>query len=113
MTADLTAEAELVLEGDSGTYRGYDEHDRLVVDAPSLSALRGLADLRTALPVGDENVGSKLATAGLAVDLRVRRATVARLGSGVDGGPVGRWLTGTDAALDPTGVATAAVRALG
>lgn len=113
MTPDLSVDAELVLERGSDAYRVYDEDDRLVVDAPSLSALRGLDDLRAALPVDGANLGPELANAGLSVDLRVRRATVARLGAGVEGGSVGRWLTGTDAAVDPWGVAIAAVRALG
>lgn len=114
MTArSLSVDAELVVEGAGYTYRVWSEDDRLVVDAQSLGALRALDDLEGTLPVPVDTLGSGLATVGLDVEVQVRRATVARLGAGVVGGPLGRWLTGTDAALDLTGVATAAVRRLG
>ena len=112
MTA-LSIDAELVVEGDGHTYRVWSEDDRFVVGAPSLSALRALDDFEGALPVPIDTFGSGLASVGVGVDVQVRRATVARLGAGTDGGPLGRWLTGTDATLDLSGVVTAAVRALG
>lgn len=111
MTRRLSVDAELVVERDGRTYRVWSEDDRLVVDAPSLAALRALGDLRAALPL--ETIGPGLAAAGLAVDVQVRRATVARVGDGVRDDPLGRWLTGTDAAVDPGGVLAAAVRAFG
>lgn len=108
----LTVDAELVVENGGRTYRVWSEGDRLVVDAPSLTALRALGTVRNALPSGvapDE----RLADAGLTVELQVRRAPVATVGEGVAGDPIGRFVTGADAAVAPLGVLTAAVRALG
>lgn len=110
--ARLGVDAELVLERDGRTYRVWSEPGRLVVEAPSLAALRALDDLRSALPLGP-SADRALARAGLTVHLQVRRAPVARVGAGVPGDALGRWLTGTNAAVDPVGVATAALRALG
>jgi hypothetical protein len=108
----LAVDAELVVENGGRTYRVWSEGDRLVLNAPSLSALRALGDLRDALPPGVAP-DSRLADAGLTVELQVRRAHVASLGAGATGDPLGRFVTGTDATLNPTGVLAAAVRALG
>jgi len=119
VTPALSVDAELVVEHDGRRFRVWGEDDRLVFDAPSLSALRGLPDVDDLLPATDalpvDGVGpvSSLADAGLTVEVRARRARVATVGAGVTGDPVGRRLTGVDAALDWRGVATAAVRALG
>jgi len=113
VTPSLTVDADLVVERDGHTYRVWNQGDRLVLGVPSLSALRELDDVGAALPVDPATLGSGLATAGLTVEVQVRRARVASLGAGVVGGPLGQWLTGTDAAVDLAGVATAAVRALG
>ena len=109
----LSVDAELVVERGDRTFRVWDEDGRLVVDAPSLTALRALDSLRDALPVGALAPDSRLADAGLTVEVQVRRATVATVGAGVRGDPVGRRLTGLDAAVDFGGVVVAAVRALG
>lgn len=111
-TRTLSVDAELVVERGGRTFRVWSEDDRLVVNAPSLTALDALEDLRSALPAGLAP-GESLAAAGVTVDVRVRRATVATVGAGVEGGRLGRRLTGFDAAIDPRGVAAAAVRALG
>ncbi|QPV61997.1 hypothetical protein I7X12_14725 [Halosimplex litoreum] len=108
----LTVDAELVVERGERTYRVWSEDDRLVLDAPSLTALRALGTLRDALPPGIAP-DDRLTEAGLTVELQVRRSPVASLGEGVTGDPLGRWLAGADAAVDPLGVLTAAVRALG
>lgn len=113
MTPALSVDAELVLERGEYTFRVWSEADRIVVEAPSLSALRALDELRGALPVGSDLLEARLTATDYAVDVQVRRATVARVGAGVRGDLAGRLLTGTDAALDLRGVATAAVRALG
>ena len=109
----LSVDAELVVERGDRTFRVWDEDGRLVVDAPSLTALRALDSLRDALPVGALASDDRLADAGLAVEVQVRRATVATVGAGVRGDSLGRRLTGLDAAVDLRGVAVAAVRALG
>jgi len=108
----LTVDAELVVERGGRTYRVWSEDDRLVLDAPSLTALRALGTLRDALPPGIAP-DDRLADAGLTVELQVRRSPVASLGEGVAGDPLGRSFTGVNAAVDPLGVLTAAVRALG
>ncbi len=112
----LDVDAELVVERDGDRFRLWSEDDggRLVLDAPSLAALRGLDDLESALPSAvTASIPGELSAAGLTVEIQVRRATVARTGAGVTGGPLGRRLTGLDVALVPAGVLTAAVRALG
>ncbi|PSP63331.1 hypothetical protein BRC79_11420 [Halobacteriales archaeon QH_8_67_27] len=109
----LSVDAELVVERGDRTFRVWDEDGRLVVDAPSLTALRALDSLRDALPVGALAPDDRLADAGLTVEMQVRRATVATVGAGVSGDTPGRRLTGLDAAVDLRGVAVAAVRALG
>jgi hypothetical protein len=108
----LSVEADLVLEREGREFRLWSEDDRLVFAAPSLAALRAI-DLGEALPIAPDTFGAGLAAAELTVEIQVRRATVARLGAGVESGPLGRWLTGTDAAVDLGGVSVAAVRALG
>lgn len=116
----LSVDAELVVERGGRTFRVWSEDDRVVVDAPSLAALRSLASLRDvlaagAVPVGDPALDpdGALADAGITVEVQVRRAPVARVGAGVTGDPLGRRLTGVDAAVDPRGVLVAGVRALG
>jgi len=108
----LAVDAELVVENGGRTYRVWSEGDRLVLDAPSLTALGALGTVRDALPPGVAP-DDRLTEAGLTVELQVRRAPVASLGEGVAGGPLGRALTGADAVVKPLGVLTAAVRALG
>lgn len=109
----LSVDAELVVEGQGRTFRVWSEGDRLVVDAPSLRSLRALDSLQATLPLGAVPPGDRLAESGLTVEVQVRRATVARLGSGVRSNRAGRRLTGVDAAIEWSGVATAAARALG
>lgn len=109
----LSVDAELVVEGRGRTFRVWSEGDRILVDAPSLFALRSLDSLRETLPFGTVAPGDRLADAGLTVEVQVRRATVARVGAGVSGDRAGRRLTGMDAAIDWSGLAKAAVRALG
>jgi hypothetical protein len=113
VTPALSVDAELVVERSGRTFRVWSEGDDLVVGAPSLSALRELDDLRSVLPMGLDRLGDGLDESGLTVEIQVRRATVARAGEGVDGDALGRRLAGFDAAVDPVGIATAAVRALG
>ncbi|PSQ26532.1 hypothetical protein BRD06_06065 [Halobacteriales archaeon QS_9_67_15] len=109
----LSVDAELVVERGDRTFRVWDEDGRLVVEAPSLTALRALDSLRDALPVGSLASDDRLADAGLTVEMQVRRATVATVGAGVRGDSLSRRLTGLDAAVDLRGIAVAAVRTLG
>ncbi|WP_123538710.1 hypothetical protein [Halosimplex salinum] len=109
----LSVDAELVVEGGSRTFRVWSEDNRIVVDAPSVSALRAIESIRAALPTDALDPGERLADAGLTVELQVRRSPVATVGAGVTGDPLVSRLTGLDAAVDWRGVATAAVRALG
>jgi hypothetical protein len=102
----VDVDAELRLERDGTEFGVWTEGDLLVVAAPSLRALGDLASLERLVPA------DALATRVGGVELRVRRATVARIG---DGPPsrVARRLFGLDARVRWPGVAVAAVRALG
>lgn len=81
--ADLTA----TVEGDEVSIDGYG--DRLVVSFPTFRAARRALEGLETLPVPFESLETA-AEAGVAVDVRVRGASVARLGPGVRAGPLSR-----------------------
>ncbi|MFB6217649.1 MAG: hypothetical protein ABEH77_00470 [Halobacteriaceae archaeon] len=102
-------DAELALEGEHA-FDVWTEDDTLVVNAPSLWSLRELQSLAAALPVDPRGAPP------VPVEVRVRRATVARAGRADDGVPTKSAfarLAGVPAAPDWRGVLVAAARALG
>ena len=118
--ATVGVEATLTVRRNGTTFDVWTEDDLLVVNAPSLSALRALDSLR-GLPVPadvewtDDSAGGQLTTlvTDFPVELRVRHAPVARVGGDVAPSPLARRALGRDARIDWRGVAVAAVRALG
>ena len=89
----------------------------VVVSAPSLGAARRLLAAPSALPVPIDSLDDGLRTAGVGVEVRVRHATVARLGAGLRPSRlsrlVGRRLglpAGT--VVSPRGVVVATLRRL-
>jgi hypothetical protein len=85
---DVDADLTLTVDGAAVSIRGYG--DLVVVSAPSLAALRTLA--RTgASHLGTERL-DRLRDADVTLDVRVRGRSVARLGAGVDPGPLSRAL---------------------
>lgn len=80
---DVTADLTLATDGSTVTVRGYG--DLVVVDAPTLGALRSLdGGSRTAV------LDSLCRRSDVTVDLRVGGRSVARAGAGVDAGPLSR-----------------------
>jgi hypothetical protein len=112
VTARLHVDAELRLRHDGDTFAVWSEDDRLVVNAPSLSALRQARPLLEHVPPG-ALTGDRLPDEPPPVELRVRHAPVARTGPDVSPTPGTRRLVGLAAAVDPRGVLAAAIRALG
>jgi hypothetical protein len=108
----LSVDADLDLTVDGAECRVWSERSRVVVEAPSLSAARSLLSGVDALPVDQSRVADELADTDLVVEVRVRRATVARLGAGVESSVFATQL-GYDADLSLWGLAVAAWRALG
>lgn len=89
----------------------WDEGDTVVVNAPTLGVARALLDGAEALPLPADQLTGELERADLVVELRVRRAPVARLGAGVAPSPLAARL-GYDADVSLRGLAVAAGRAL-
>jgi hypothetical protein len=108
----LSVEADLDVTIDGEKCRVWSEGNRVVLDAPSLAAARTLLSGVEALPVGQARIARELTDADLAVDVRVRHATVARLGAGVEPSSLAA-LAGFDADVSLWGVAVACWRALG
>jgi len=114
VTRSLRVDADLVLEHDGDRVDVWTEDGGdgsiVVVNAPSLAAMRALRGTLATLPETPETAGRRLAAVDLTVEVRVRHARVARVGGGVRGGPVATRLAGDAAAVDWSGVATAVVR---
>lgn len=108
----LSIDAELELQRGEATFDVWTEGDLVVCNAPSLSALRKLRSVQQVLPPWLLDSGG-LPDEPPPMELRIRYAPVARLGSGVVGTPGVERLTGFDAAVDVRGLLAAAVRALG
>lgn len=107
----LHLDAELTLTRDGATFDVWTEGDTLVLNAPSLAALRHVRAVeRTLATVG---LSGPLPDHAPPVDLRVRHATVGRFGEGVSPTPGVARVLGVGGRLSPRGVLAAAVRALG
>jgi len=85
---DVDADLTLTVDDETVTIRGYG--DLVVVTAPSLSVVRTLAG--TAAPPLDVRLLAHLDDADVRLDVRVRGRSVARIGSGIDAGPLSRAL---------------------
>jgi hypothetical protein len=109
---ELAVEADLDVTVDGHACTVWTEDGTVVVEAPSLTAAWSLLSGVDALPVDPNRLAGGLASVSLAVRVQVRRATVARLGSGAEPSELAREL-GYDADISPRGVAVAAWRALG
>jgi len=108
----LSVEADLAVTVEGRRCAVWTENGLLVVNAPSLSTARDLLEGVEALPVSQARLAGELGDADLTVEVRVRHAPVARVGSGVDPSLLGE-LGGYEAELSPRGVAVAAWRWLG
>jgi hypothetical protein len=102
----VTGDVEVAVDGESGRLRGYD--DLVVVTLPSVTAGRRLAE---ALSTTADTVGERLPRAferaDVTVDVRVRGASVVRLGPEADTGILDRRLSellGVPASLSLGGV---------
>lgn len=84
---DLTADLTVEIEGETVEVRGYG--DLVVVDAPSLAALRRLRGGLGQLPI---DLFPAVGSAGVDVDVRVRGTSVARVDPDRDAGLLGRLL---------------------
>jgi len=113
-TATLAVEAALTVERDGTTFDVWTDGDCVVVNAPSFAALRTLRSLRSPPtgPFGSDALVRDLITDN-PVELRVRHATIGRVGGETPASPLARRLTGFDARFDVRGALVAAVRALG
>lgn len=107
----LSVDVDLAVTIDGQECAVWNEGDRIVVNAPSLSTARALLDGVDALPLEQHRLVGELVRADLAVEVRVRHAPVARLGADVTPSRVADLL-GYDAAVLPRGLAVAAWRAL-
>jgi hypothetical protein len=101
--ADLT----VAVGGERLSVRG--EGDRIVVECPSFAAARSARDALGAL----STVGPAAAAAGLAVDVRVRGTSVARLAPDAAPGPLSRLAGVAPARLSLPGLLRALVRRVG
>mgnify|MGYP006270508995 CR=1 FL=1 len=102
----VTAELQLEVEGHPVTVVGYG--DLVVVEASSLAGARALLDGATTLPVAE--VGPSLRHADVTVDVRVRGASVARLGPAAEAGLLSRAVGVPDAEVSLGGVTLAGLR---
>lgn len=112
MTESLSVEADLDLTVGGHRCAVWTADDLVVVNAPSLAAARELLAGVDALPIPQARIAGELTDVAVAVEVRVRHAPVARLGSGVDPSPLAER-AGYDAAVSPRGVLVAAWRWLG
>jgi hypothetical protein len=95
--ADLTA----TVDGQEVSVDGYG--DRVVVSFPTFAAARRALDGVEALPVPFDSLDAA-GEAGLDVDVRIRGASVARLGPGVRAGPLSRLVGAAPARVSVVGV---------
>lgn len=113
MTGTLRIDADLALEHDGDEIGVWDEEETLVVNAPSFRAARRLRDAFTKLPIERFDPLNRLEETGLTVDVRVRHASIARFGAGVDGGTIESRLLGRGGTVHWRGVLAAVARRLG
>lgn len=95
--ADLTA----TVDGQEVEIDGYG--DRVVVSFPTFAAARRAREGLETLPVPFDSFEAA-AEAGVDVDVRVRGASVARLGPGVRAGPISRLVGAAPARVSLVGV---------
>ncbi|MFB6194156.1 MAG: hypothetical protein ABEI75_03730 [Halobaculum sp.] len=107
----LSVEADLTLTVAGRECRIWSEDDVVVVNAPSFAVARRLARGLDTIPGAQGRLIEQLVATDVTVEVRVRRATVARLGGGVQPSRVAR-AAGLDGRLDLRGVVTAAWRRL-
>jgi hypothetical protein len=106
---DVDADLTVAVDGEGVAVRGYG--DRVVVEAPSLAALRSVGDVLADLPAGGRGALSEvLGRADVTVDVRVRGLSVARLGPDVRAGPLSRLAGVAPARVSLGGVVLAALR---
>ena len=89
----------------------WNEDGRIVVNAPTLTVARSLLGGVEATPLDQSQLVEWLTQTTLTVELRVRHATVARLGADVTPSGLAKR-AGYDAALSVRGLGVAAWRAL-
>ncbi|MFB6167439.1 MAG: hypothetical protein ABEJ43_01175 [Haloferacaceae archaeon] len=99
--ADLTA----TVDGQEVRVEGYG--DRVIVSFPTFAAARRARETVDELPVPFDSLDAA-AEAGIDVDVRIRGASVARLGPGVRAGPLSRLVGAAPARVSVVG----ALRAL-
>ena len=102
---DVDADLTLTVDGAAVSIRGYG--DLVVVSGPSLSVLRTLA--RTGAPPLDAHLLDHLQDADVTLDVRVRGRSVARIGPGIDPGPLSRALGASPARVSLGGLLLAAL----
>jgi hypothetical protein len=107
----ISVDVSLAVTVDGYECSVWTEDDAVVVNVPSLSAVRALLDSADAVPLTTSRLGSDLARADLVVELRVRHAPVARFGTGVVPSRLAD-LAGYDVAVSLRGLATGVWRAL-
>lgn len=108
MTRELSVEADLTLTVPAGDVRIRGYGDLLVVEAPSLAAARDLFEGTATLPL--DRLTGGIEDAAVDVDVRVRGRSVARLGPGVEAGPLSRLAGAAPARISVGGVVLAALR---
>lgn len=110
MTRELSIEADLTLTVPAGDVRIRGYGDLIVVEAPSLAAARDLFDGTATLPL--DRLTGGIDDAAVDVDVRVRGRSVARVGPGVDPGPLSRLVGAAPARVSGGGVVLAALRTI-
>jgi hypothetical protein len=112
--ADLSVSVEPTgwLRGSApGEARVWSDGATVTVETPSFGVARALFAGLEATPLAPDRAGEALADLGITVRVRVRYATVARLGRGANPGPLERR-AGLNAEVSPVGVLTALFRAV-
>lgn len=109
MARPLSVDADLTLTVAGRECAVWTEGDVVVLNAPSFRVARRLADGLDTLPGAQARLVEGLIETDVTVEVRVRRATVARVGGGVESGRLAR-LAGVDGRLDLGGVARAVWR---
>lgn len=107
----LSVDVDVALTIDGRECAVWNEGDRVVVNVPTLSTARSVLSGVETLPLAAHRLVAELDRAGLVVELRVRHATVARLGADVTPSRLAT-LAGYDAAISPRGLAVAVWRGL-
>jgi hypothetical protein len=105
----LSVDVDLDVTVDGAECTVWSEGDLVIVNAPTLSAARSLLSGVEALPVAQSRLTEQLSETDLTIEIRVRYAPVARVGSGVVPSRIAA-AAGYEAALSLGGVGVAAWR---